>query len=476
MLGQLLAMSTGLKIFLMILFTLALLPAIYFLFLGIRKDHRKFINARNKLKDIKPEELEELIKKKIESDDAVRFALIFVEFISAKEFEETYGEDYYAGALGMMRERVTSVLPKNSKVCLYKYDTYAFMLENDIPMDQLKEYAALCLTKAHMHVPCGRGKRTQEPDISVGAARFETDEENMTMEDLMRNTEVALAASRRAGINHLAVFVPELLESNADYRYYREIKDAINAGEFALYFQPIFNLFEGDTIAYEATIHWDHGDFGTLSPEKFLHVIEKSGDINWVGLWAYEQLLIEYRKYLKLHPHSRIAFSMNLTNRQITDPKICDELNRITKKYNIDPSYICFEVGEMAVLERIPVVAENLEKLVQCGFMTAVDDFGLETNGVTKLGEQRMFDWVKLDKSFTEKVKQGDPDIKNMQQLLESSRANSVFVMAQGIDDGMTEEFIKRIGIFCGQGYHLGKSEPFERYLHQAEVVTKKAD
>ena len=123
----------------------------------------------------------------------------------------------------------------------------------------------------------------------IGAASYDVNDVDMTVEDLLRNVEVALAVSGRTGLNDFVVFGQELLESHSDYHYYRELKDAINANEFALCFQPICNLFEGDTIAYEAMFRWKHGKFGVLRPEKFIHVIERSCDINWVGLWAYEQ-------------------------------------------------------------------------------------------------------------------------------------------------------------------------------------------
>ena len=129
MFGQLLAMHIGLKIFLLIIFLLAVIAASFFLFLGIKKDHKKYIYARRNLKDAKREEFDGLLKEWIEGEEARSFSLIFVEFNAAKEFKDNYGEDRYAWALASIREKVASVLPKGSKVCLYEYDTYAFLID-----------------------------------------------------------------------------------------------------------------------------------------------------------------------------------------------------------------------------------------------------------------------------------------------------------------------------------------------------------
>ncbi len=474
MFGQLLAMHIGLKIFLLIIFLLVVIAASFFLFLGIKKDHKKYIYARRNLKDAKREEFDGLLKEWIEGEEARSFSLIFVEFNAAKEFKDNYGEDRYAWALASIREKVASVLPKGSKVCLYEYDTYAFLIERELSRIELSDYAALCISKAHVPVSCGKGKKKEAPDLVIGAASYDVNDVDITVEDLLRNVEVALAVSGRTGLNDFVVFGQELLESHSDYHYYRELKDAINANEFALCFQPICNLFEGDTIAYEAMFRWKHGKFGVLRPEKFIHVIERSCDINWVGLWAYEQMIIECKKFRRLHPNSKVAFSINLTVRQLSDAKICDEIYRITMKYDVPVKGICFEVGESAVLERNVMVAENIEKLVQCGFMIAVDDFSLDGNAIARLGTRRMCDWVKLGKSFTESVQDGDPDIKNMQALLECAHAGNFLVIAQDIKDSITEEFIKRIGIVYGQGYHLGKPQSFENYTKRTETVAEK--
>ena len=300
---------------------------------------------------------------------------------------------------------------------------------------------------------------------------FDADDVDMTAEAFLKNLEIAVAVSGRRGLNGFVVFTPELLENSADCHYYRELKDAIGAEEFTLYFQPVCNLFEGETIAYEAALRWNHNELGSLLPEKFAHVLERSGDAAWVGRWAYEQMIIGFMKFRKLHPNSRVAFSINLSVRQLSDPKICDELYRIAVKYGVPVEGVCIEIPESAVLGRNVMLAENVEKLTQCGFMIAADDFGLETGAVMKLGERRRFDWIKLDKRFTETVREGEPDIKNMQALLEIARSGNFLVIAQDIADAMTEEFIKRIGIFCGQGRFLGQPQPLENYLNRAESV-----
>lgn len=476
MLSQLLALSFGLKIFLLIVFLLVVAAASVFLFLGIRKDHIKYKYERRRVKDFKKEEFDALLKTRLESGEPMPFALIFVQINAAKELKEQYGEDYYAWVLGTIRERVALVLPHHCKVCLYEYDTYAFLIDGDYSVDALNDYSAQCILKAHMPVSYGViKKKITSPELIVGAASHDGTLK-LTTEVFLRQIEIALAVSGRGGVNDYVVYTPELFAGNTDYHYYRELKDAINDGAFTLCFQPIRNLVDGSPIAYEMLLHWNHSEYGALRPEKFLHIMERSGDMNWVGLWAYEQTLIAYRKFLKAHPDSHAIFSVNLTLHQLLDAEISNDIYRITAKYGVPPYVICFEIGEAAILGRDLAVRENLEKLSQCGFLLAIDNFTVDDGTLTQLEyKKELFNWVKLDKSFTATVQAGTPDIKNIQRLLELSQENKIAVIAQDIKDGITESFIERIGIFCGQGYALGNAEPIESYLEAREtaVVTK---
>ena len=342
MLSQLLAMSFGLKIFLLIAFLLVVAVACFFLFLGIRKDHTKYKFERRRIKDSKKEEFDALLKERIEGERPTPFSLIFVQLNAAKELRDCYGEDYYAWVLGTLRERIALVLPKGSKVCLYEYDTYAFLLDGDYSVEALNDYSAQCILKGHMPISYGlRRKKTQSPELILGASSFDG-ETKLTAEEFLQQMEVALAVSGRGGVNDFVIYSPELLAGNANYHYYRELKDAINANEFALYFQPIRNLVDGSAIAYEAMLHWNHSEYGTLRPEKFIHIMERSGDMNWVGLWAYEQMIIAYQKFLKARPASHIIFSINLTLHQLLDAELSEALYKITDKYGVPPYVICF--------------------------------------------------------------------------------------------------------------------------------------
>ena len=478
MLSQLLALSLGLKIFLLIVFLIVTSALLYLLFLGIKKDHKRYKYERARLKDLKKEDFAALLKEYVEGETPKACSLIFVQINAAKEYRDRRGEAGYAWALGYTRERISSVLPKSSKVSLYEYDTYAFLLEGEYTAEQLNDYAAKCILKAHAPVVIGpRKKKAEAVDVMLGVASFHPSEQIKT-DEVLKRIEVALAVSGRIGLNDFAVYSPDLIVYEATYHYYRALKEAINENEISLRFQPIRHLFNGNAIAYEASFSWVRPEIGPVRPEKFLHIIEQSGDINWLGLWAYEQMLIAYKRFLAAHPDSKVIFSINLTPAQLANPDICDELYKLNEKYEVPTYVICFEVGEVAILGRDLMARESIEKLSQCGYLLALDSVMVDDSTVSRIELRKAFNWVKLDKRYTLSVQEAIPDIKNTQKLLELAHENKFVVIAQDIKDSMTEAFIKRLGIFCGQGYCLGKPEPIEKYLEPTEssIAIKKGE
>ena len=217
-------------------------------------------------------------------------------------------------------------------------------------------------------------------------------------------------------------------------------------------------------MAYESLVRWEHPTLGLLTPYKFLPIMEQTGDINWVGTWAFEEMLKMQAKHYREHPEDQdLIFTLNLSPKQLMYPHLAEEFRKVYKHYKIPAANICMEIVEFAMFDKVAEVSSNILKLTQMGFKIAIDDFGLEMSSL-KLLEGLEFDWVKLDRKFIEQA-QDDFLIGGLVETLVNFAEHKKFsIVAEGVEDEIIENYVKGLKIGYGQGYYFGKPLPPENY------------
>ncbi len=455
-------LNTGVTIFLTILILLLSGVAIFFLYRGVRKDRSRYINSKLQTGELDKEGFDEFLKKRFASANKnTHFTVYYIEVNDAKPMQESFGEKLFGSAMATLQDRFYKLFPRGSRVCIYEYDSIVVYTEEDMTKKEISDISAFCLVEGHK--PIGSATRVKlELDLNMGVCSYNAF--SADFDTFKQNLELALATSKRSGLNKFTVYSADLMGSDTEeYKYYQEIKSAIEANEFTLYYQPIFDLQQNRAIAYEALLRWNHKTLGVLSPAKFLSIIEQSGDINWVGTWAFEQMLVTYERHKSEHPQDDVIFSMNLSPKQLMNPKLVEDLRRILKKHRVSAGEVCLEIVEFAMFDKVQQVKDNIQQLTQSGFKIAVDDFGLEMSSL-KMLENLQFNFVKLNKSFIEQSQDDFLIGGVVDALVGYSEKKNFQIVASGVEDDVTLEFLKERKIHCGQGYFFGKPQPPEEY------------
>jgi EAL domain-containing protein (putative c-di-GMP-specific phosphodiesterase class I) len=272
---------------------------------------------------------------------------------------------------------------------------------------------------------------------------------------LLENLDMAIYVARKEGYNNYVVYTQNIGEKETEnLKYYQEIKDAIRKKEFTLYYQPIVDISSNSVYGFESLLRWKHPEFGVLPPAKFINIMEQTGDIFWIGLWGFEELIKFYAEVKKYYPYQSFFASINVSPRQIYNVNFIEGIAKIAKKYRIDTSKFVFEFAEFTIFEKQEDIKKNIAAIKNFGFKIAIDGMGLDTSILAKL-DKAPIDIIKINRDFLKDYDE-DQGMQNVvQMLVEFGKKFGKMIIIEGVENDKAVDIVKKLSISLAQGYHF---------------------
>src|SRR6202012_5046416 len=103
-------------------------------------------------------------------------------------------------------------------------------------------------------------------------------------DQLLRNADMALYRAKAQGRGAYHFFQPEMdAQMQERRRLELDLRKALGADEFGLYYQPLIGLASNEVCGCEALIRWNHPERGLIAPDQFIPVAEEIGLIVLLG-------------------------------------------------------------------------------------------------------------------------------------------------------------------------------------------------
>jgi len=93
--------------------------------------------------------------------------------------------------------------------------------------------------------------------------------------------------------------------------------------------------------------------------------------------------------------------TVNVSPRQLSDPAFFTELRQVLADTGIDPTALCLEIIESAMMSAPAEVVQLLDQITQLGIYIAIDDFGTEHSSLSRLRDMPA-EVLKIDRSFVD--------------------------------------------------------------------------
>ena len=375
-----------------------------------------------------------------------RLAVFFLDIDNFKDVNDTLGHEAGDEALEVVARRLANHLRKDEVIGRMGGDEFVVLAEVTLSDDSIASVAKrLREAFAEPIRVLGRSGPLVNLTLSVGVAHGVPKSAN----ELLREADLALYQAKTAGRDAWVSFVPEM-KSTALRRLQleSELAQALEKEQFAVLFQPIFDLQEGRLTGAEALLRWEHPVQGTVLPEHFIPVLEQTGRIVEVGRWVVEVACRwAERWWSECH---EIGVTVNVSAQQLEDPGFADDVIRALSPC-IPAEALVLEITESGLVQPTETANANLVKLKQHGVKVAIDDFG---TGYSSLAYLLQFDVdaLKIDRSFVAAIGSSAHAKAVVNAVLQLGKTLDLHVIAEGIEDFEQLAHLRSEGCRWGQG------------------------
>jgi diguanylate cyclase (GGDEF)-like protein/PAS domain S-box-containing protein len=302
----------------------------------------------------------------------------------------------------------------------------------------------------------------QEMRVALRAGAAMHPEDGFTPEALLGNAETALRNARATGVP--LVFYAAEMNARVAERLSLEnrLRQALATGQFVLHYQPKINLATGKVDSLEALIRWHDPNDGLLPPGHFVPLLEETGMILEVGLWALRRALADYRELRVRLPHPpRLA--VNVSPVQLRHPDFVKELEAALADSGVaggsaeDPMGdlahgLDVEITESVVMEDIESNIPKLTALRAMQIGIAVDDFGTGYSSLSYIAKLPI-NALKIDRAFITHVVEAADSRAIVSSVISLAHALGLKVVAEGVETAAQAQLLREMGCDLAQGY-----------------------
>lgn len=388
-------------------------------------------------------------------------ALLLIDLDEFKEVNDTLGHDMGDNLLKQAALRIVDCVRASDTVARLGGDEFTVVLSQLADVSHAEDRAQKII--ARLAEPFYLGSEVVYVSASIGITLYPNDATGI--ESLMKNADQAMYVAKNQGRNRFSYFTPALQEAaQKRLRLANDLRGALAASQFQVYYQPIVELATGDIRKAEALIRWMHPERGMVSPVEFIPLAEETGMIVEIGYWVFREAARQADRWKTLFDEafqisvnrSPVQFREHVEQNHLPCIRYLDELQ-------LSGQHIVFEITEGLLLDAAPGVTDTLFRFRDAGIQVSLDDFG---TGYSSLSYLKKFDidYLKIDKSFVEHLETDASNMALCEAIIVMAHKLGLKVVAEGVETEGQRRLLADAGCDYGQGYLFSRPVPPEEF------------
>ena len=383
------------------------------------------------------------------------FCVILLDVDDFKKINDGQGHNVGDVLLQIVATVLSSQIREDDLVCRFGGDEFVLVLNN---IDTI-ESALVVWDKLQQRIAQPVMIDNSQFHISVSAGMAMCDMEEPSVDELIRRSDTAMYRAKEKNGNVLRVYDDALnTEVIRNIELEREAYAALENGDFYLALQPLIDLKTQVLLGFEALLRWRHPEQGLISPDEFIPILEKSVFMLQLDYWVIERSF-QVLKMLDDEGYKRQTIAINLSSAQFLDPVLSEFLQKMFKRYQIEPNRIDLELTERTLVSDIQTTTQLMSDLRRLGIKISIDDFGTGYSSLSYLKSMPV-NTIKIDRSFINGIVTNQTDKQIVQSTINMVHNMGMLVVAEGIEDVCQFNLLRDMQCDKAQGFYIAKPIP----------------
>ena len=372
-------------------------------------------------------------------------ALLFIDLDQFKVVNDTLGHPCGDALLCQVADRLRKVMKPSDVIARLGGDEFVVLRELKGPTDEaslvaqriVRTLSEVFTVESHQFVI----------GASIGIALAPRD--GTSFEQMLKCADLALYSAKSDGRGVWRFFEPDM-DARVQARRALEIdiRNALDDGNFEVFFQPIVNLRTGKSSVCEALARWRHPKRGLISPDAFIPVAEETNLIIELG----DFILHEACRQCVTWP-GNVHVAVNISPVQFRRGDVITSVVSALDRSGLPAHRLEIEITESLLLENTAAIRTTLENLRSLGVRVSLDDFG---TGYASLSYLHHFplDKVKIDRSFLQDVEVSSRSRRLLAGVASLSSELGMSVVVEGVETPRQLALLKELpGVDEVQGF-----------------------
>jgi diguanylate cyclase (GGDEF)-like protein/PAS domain S-box-containing protein len=393
-------------------------------------------------------------------------ALLFMDLDNFKTLNDTLGHDMGDLLLQQVAKRLCDNVRAGDTVSRLGGDEFVVMLE-ELGENQNE---AVALAEAigekvlgSFFLPFRLAGLDYQITPSIGVTHFLGHQD--TMDELLKQADLAMYQAKAAGRNTLRFFNPTMQSVvTARAALEGDIRQGIAKGELLLYFQPQIDR-EGRTFGAEVLLRWPHPVRGMVPPNHFIPLSEETGQILSLGNWVLETACQQLTEWAKLEKMEHLTLAVNVSARQFRQQDFVPYVLDLLDYTGANPQRLKLELTESMLVHDVEETIGKMSTLRKRGIGFSLDDFGTGYSSLSYL-KRLPLDQLKIDQSFVRDLMTNTNDAAIANTVIALGHSLGLSVIAEGVETTAQRDFLAAHGCDAYQGFLLGRPMPLAEFEH----------